>query len=229
MNATTHMTIGGLTGGLTLAYSLASRSFSFDFSGYEIYPLIVTAAAIAGGIAPDIDMKKSKAGRFLRKMLRIGLVASAIFMVVMYFLPQTGFHILDGAIGMGARIDRGLPLILAAFCIFVLVAVEKSKHRGFTHTLVGLLLISMPLIFMIETGVMFIGADIAVSAQAGFILGWFSHMVIDTFNSGGIPWAWPITSKRFRLMKINTGTDREVTFMVVSTVMFVAAYAIILV
>jgi len=222
------MAIGGMTGGLALAVGLASRTLSFSFSGYEIYPLIVAIAGIAGGIAPDIDMRHSKAGRILRKILRVGLVVSAIFLVAMYFVPQTGIAILDGAIGMGTRVDRGVPLILAAFCIFVLVAVEKSKHRGFTHTLVGLLFVAMPLIFMLETGVMFVGADIAVSAQTGFVLGWFSHMVIDTFNSAGIPWLWPLTTKRFNFMKIKAGTEREVTFLAVSTVVFLAAYVIII-
>jgi len=227
MNATTHMAIGGMTGGLAVAVGLANHTLSFGFLGYEIYPLLVAAAGVAGGIAPDIDMRQSKAGRILRKVMRVGLVASALFLVAMYFVPPTGIAILDGAIGMGARVDRGVPLMLAAFCIFVLVAVEKSKHRGFTHTLVGLLFVAMPLIFMLETGVMFVGADIAVSVQIGFVLGWFSHMVIDTFNSAGIPWLWPLLNKRFKIMKIKTGTEREVTFLAVSTVVFLAAYVMI--
>lgn len=228
MNATTHMVIGGLTGGLALALGIGSRTLSLHFSGYEIYPLLVTVAGVVGGLSPDIDMRHSRAGRALRKILRFGLFASALFLVIMYFLPPTGVDILDGAIGLGARVDRGVPLVLAAFCIFILVAVEKSKHRGFTHTAVGLIFIALPLMFMLYTGTMFVGANIAVSVQIGFILGWLSHMVIDTFNLGGIPWLWPLFRKRIRVARIKTGTKGEGTFLAMSVVVFAAAYALIL-
>jgi len=228
MNGTTHMSIGGLTGGLVLAYSIANRTLSFGFSGYEIYPLVVVAAGAMGGLAPDVDMARSTAGRFLRKALRAGLIGSALFLVIMYFVPPTGIQVLDGAIGMGARVDRGVPLALAAFSIFVLAVIEKSKHRGFTHTTVGLLVVGAPLILMLITGTMFVGADIVVSAQIGFVLGWFSHMVIDSFNYPGTPWLWPVVRKHFRVMRIGSGTEGEVKFMAVSMVLFIMSYALII-
>ena len=228
MNGTTHLTIGGLTGGLILAQTMANNTLSLSFSGYEIYPLIVTVAAAVGGLAPDVDIAHSKAGRFLREGLRITLAASALFMLVMALIPQTGIRLLDGAIARGAGINRGVPLILAAFCILIMFIVEKSKHRGFTHTTVGLLLVASPLIFMLVTRVMFVGADIAVSAQMGFVLGWLSHMVIDSFNRGGVPWLWPILKKRFRIMTIRTGSGMEGKFLMLCTAVFIVYYAAII-
>jgi len=228
MNGTTHMSIGALTGGLVLAYGIANRTLSFGLSDYEIYPLIVTAAGAIGGLAPDVDMARSKAGKFLRKVLRTVFIASALFMVAMNFIPPTGIEILDGAIGMGARVDRGVPLILAAFCILILAVIENSKHRGFTHTPVGLLVVASPLIFMLLTGTMFVGADIVVSAQIGFVLGWFSHMVIDSFNYPGTPWLWPLVTKHFNIMRIGSGTEGEAKFMAMSIVLFMMCYALII-
>jgi len=222
------MGIGALTGGLVLAYGIANRTLSFGFSGYEIYPLIVAAAGAMGGLAPDVDMARSKAGKFLRQWLRAGFIASALFMVAMYFIPPTGIDILDGAIGMGARVDRGIPLILAAFCIFILAVIEKSKHRGFTHTPVGLAVVVSPLVFMLLTGTMFVGADIVVSVQIGFVLGWFSHMVIDSFNYPGTPWLWPLVKKHFNVMRIGSGTEGEAKFMAMSIVLFIMCYALII-
>jgi len=229
MNGTTHITIGGLTGGLALAVGITSRSMSIDFYHYEIYPLVVTFAGAIGGLAPDIDMAHSKAGRFLRKILRASLIASALFLFIMFFMPQTGITFLDGAIGMGARIDRGIPLVLAAFSIFILLIIEKTKHRGFTHTIVGLATIAAPLAFMVATGVQFIGANIAVSVQVGFVLGWFSHMIIDTFNSKGVSWLWPLTKKRLKIMRITTGSKKEDMFLMYCFVFFIMCYGLILV
>jgi|GEM_PF-1677895 len=230
MNGTTHMAVGALAGGLTFAVSFASRSFSINIQGYEVYPLVVTAAAAMGGLAPDVDIAHSKAGRFLRKFLHAGLVASTMFMLVMFFLPESvGIGVLDGAIGMGERVDRGVPIVLAAFCVLVMIIIEKSKHRGFTHTVPGLVLVSAPLMFMLLTGVLFVGADIAVSGQIGFVMGWLSHMLIDTFNRGGIPWLWPVTKKRFRVAKIATGSVEEGRFLVFSIVGFAMIYAFIVV
>jgi len=228
MNGTTHMTIGGLTGGLILAQTMASNTLSLNFSGYEIYPLIVTVAAAIGGLAPDVDIAHSKAGRFLRSGLRMTLAASAIFLLAMVFMPQTGIAFLDGAVARGAEVNRGVPLVLAAFCGLIMLIIEKSKHRGFTHTIVGLLLVASPLLFMLITGVMFVGADIAVSAQIGFVLGWLSHMVADTFNRGGVPWLWPVLKKRFRVMRIRTGSGMESKFAVVCTLLFILCYAAII-
>jgi len=223
------MLVGALTGGIALAFSVANRTLSFNVSAYEIYPLVVTLAGVIGGLAPDIDMRQSKAGSFLRKILRMSLVVSAIFLLAMVFVPQTGIEFLDGAIATGARMDRGFPSVLAAFCIFVLVVIEKSKHRGFTHTIVGLLVIAAPLVFMLITGVIFVGANIAVSAQIGFVLGWLSHMIIDSFNSPGIPWLWPVLNKRFRIMRIRCGSKDEATFVAMCTVLFIACYALIII
>jgi len=229
MNGTTHMTIGALTGGLLLAHSIAASTLSLTISGYEVYPLIATAAAAMGGLSPDVDIAHSKAGRVLRKLLRTGFIASAVFMLLMAVMPQTGIEVLDGAIGMGASVNRGVPLILAAFCIFIMLVIEKSKHRGFTHTVIGLVLVAMPLGFMLITGVRFIGADIAASVQIGFVLGWLSHMVIDTFNRGGVPWLWPLTRKRIRVMRIGTGTKAEGKFAAASTLLFILCYILIVV
>ncbi|MCL2285483.1 MAG: metal-dependent hydrolase [Firmicutes bacterium] len=228
MNGPTHMGIGALTGGLVLAYGIANRTLSFGLGGYEIYPLAVTIAAAMGGLAPDVDMARSTAGKFLRKLIRAGLIISALFLIVMDFVQPTGIEILDGAIGMGARVDRGVPIVLAVFCLLIFAIIDKSKHRGFTHTTVGLVFVACPLVFMLLTGTMFVGADIAVSVQIGFVLGWFSHMVIDSFNYPGTPWLWPVVKKHFRVMRIGSGTQGEAKFMAMSVVVFIMCYALII-
>jgi len=230
MNSTTHMTVGALSAGLLLAHSLSNGpQLSFELAGYQVYPLIAVFAGAMGGLAPDVDMAKSRARRFLRRVVRTCLILSALSLAIMYFIPPYGYEFWDGTVRLGAGADRGVSLVLAAFCIFIIVIAEKAKHRGFTHTVVGLAVVAAPLVFMLITGVMFVGAYIAVSAQIGFLLGWLSHMVIDSFNYPGTPWLWPLVKKHFRLMRIASGKEGEATFLLVCIVIFAACYAIIII
>lgn len=227
MKGVTHLTVGGLTGGLFLAVSAGAGSVSIELSNYTVYSLLVIASSAVGGLGPDVDMAHSKGGKFFRKAMRSILVLSAIFLIVLFFLPPTGINFFDGAIAMGARIDRGMLIILSAFCLLVLALIEKSKHRGFTHTFVSLLVIALPLAFMLATEISFVGANIVVSAQIGFLIGWFSHLIIDTFNRGGVPWLWPISKKKFKIMRIVTGSDAENRFVTYTMIFFIMCYAII--
>ncbi len=40
---------------------------------------------------------------------------------------------------------------------------------------------------------------------SGFLLGFLSHILSDTFTAGGVPWAWPLSKKRYHLTNINSG------------------------
>ena len=213
------MAVGGMAGGVTIALAVAARSFSLDVAGYDVYPWIVTVAAVFGGLAPDVDMAHSKGGRFLRKLLRTSLLLSAVFLLGLFFVPFLQDY--------SGRVDFAVPAAFAAICIFIFVVIERSKHRGFTHTVVGLGVVASPGLFMAITSTQFVGADIVFAVQLGFSIGWLSHMVIDTFNKGGIPWLWPLTKKRFRVMYIGTGTGGEGKFMVACTIVFIMVYGLI--
>lgn len=229
MNGTTHMIVGGLTGGLVFVYGIANHSMSLNFSGYEIYTFVVTVAGAVGGLAPDVDMRQSKAGKSLRKLLKTVMIISTVFLAAMPFISETGIKILDRAVSFGASVDQKVPIVLVAFCILLMIVIEKSKHRGFTHTLVALFIVALPLFYMLYTKTVFIGADIVVSAQIGFVLGWFSHMLIDTFNYPGTPWLWPVVNNHFNIMRVDSGTIEETRFLVICVVVFIAGYTLILV
>lgn len=54
-------------------------------------------------------------------------------------------------------------------------------HRGWTHSLLGLILFSVPLLFIFNTG-------IAVVFAAGYL----SHLLLDMLNPAGVRIFWPI-------------------------------------
>lgn len=85
------------------------------------------------------------------------------------------------------------------------------KHRGFLHTPLFIVLASM----IISAGILFLdGPEQSWARQfaAGLIPGMLSHIILDTFNKGGISWLWPITKKRYRLLSIKTDSITESAF-----------------
>lgn len=82
-----------------------------------------------------------------------------------------------------------------------------SSHRGFYHT---------PILYIVLYFLM--GIVLPESIAFGFLVGAMSHLVLDTFNSKGIMWFWPITRKHFHIASIRTRTAGESAFMIVMVV-----------
>ncbi len=66
------------------------------------------------------------------------------------------------------------------------------KHRGVTHSLFALCLISL------------VARHVSPVILPYVALGYGSHLVLDLLTVWGIPILWPV-QKRFRLMRISTG------------------------
>lgn len=83
-----------------------------------------------------------------------------------------------------------------------------SKHRGFWHSIYGLLIfgiISVVIIYLIH---------VSGTYSLALPLGYFLHLAADSFNVSGIKWLWK--SKKMHLKwKIKTGTITEQLFFVI--------------
>lgn len=85
------------------------------------------------------------------------------------------------------------------------------KHRGFLHTPLFILLVSM----ILPKGILLLSSSEQIRANlfaTGLVPGMLSHIILDTFNKGGISWFWPISKKRFRLLSIKTDSITETVF-----------------
>lgn len=82
-------------------------------------------------------------------------------------------------------------------------AINKfAGHRKLFHApLVYLLLYSMSL-GMITHKLLLIGAQ-------GLFLGILSHLILDSFTIGGLPWFYPLSKKKFSLSNIKTNSKLE--------------------
>ncbi|QHI73302.1 metal-dependent hydrolase [Aminipila terrae] len=82
------------------------------------------------------------------------------------------------------------------------------KHRGVIHTPVFVLAISVVL-SMLNWGWLHEFNSQAIYFIWGFIPGMFSHLILDTLNVQGIMWFWPLSAKRFHILKIRTNSAME--------------------
>lgn len=105
------------------------------------------------------------------------------------------------ALGFGLSYINHQPIVSAALlglltqACAVLPDIDiklKLKHRGVTHSLLALLLISL-------------GAQHVAPLLVPYVAsGYGSHLLLDFLTVWGIPILWPL-QKRFRLMRISTG------------------------
>lgn len=84
-----------------------------------------------------------------------------------------------------------------------------TKHRGIIHTPICMIILAMLCSILMVVVPKDMHA-IAVEIAEGILIGYFSHLLLDTFNPGGIMWLYPISKKYFHIAQIKTGTIGEV-------------------
>ena len=136
-------------------------------------PLAIALAVISANI-PDFDHE------FKRNHVLTIIALGALISLFLYFL--------------------GLPYYLGIVIILLGGMFLVSSHRGFTHSLLALLLF---------TGIIYgiaamIGSGIGYWIAIGFGMGYASHILLDSFNPKGVPLFFPIKHK-FSFGKIVTG------------------------
>ena len=92
-------------------------------------------------------------------------------------------------------------------------------HRGFIHTpLFCFLLVGFMAFFLCNTPI--IDVDISSKIICGFLIGFMSHLILDTITPKGIMWLFPLSRKYF-----STQSEWLVKLIILtSTVWFVVSY-----
>ncbi|MDR2783623.1 MAG: metal-dependent hydrolase [Treponema sp.] len=223
MDGYTHMIIGGLSGAVPVAISIAEKKFGFSLESQHVYyPLIGVLPAVAGSLGPDIDLPNSKSGRALRLFLKSAMtlfgVLSLSLAVYVCFIDKL------------IRPVNVLFPVLAAFALVCLIRLllPVARHRKGTHSGLALLIILLPVLYIIGYMPANLLTSILFSIWFGFCMGWISHLVADTFNRKGVPWLYPLDGKLYHIANIVTGSKRERSFRKVCVVVFSAVYLAIL-
>ncbi|MDR2193589.1 MAG: metal-dependent hydrolase [Treponema sp.] len=223
MNGYTHIVVGGLSGAIPVAISIAEKKFGFSISAEHVYyPLIGMLPAIAGSLGPDIDLPNSKGG----KAVRLFLKSSITFFGVVSLGLAVSLCFID-------KLIRPVNVLFPVLAVFVLLCLVRlllpiAKHRRGTHSGLALLIIMLPVLYIIgympDTAL----TDVLFSIWVGFCIGWVSHLFADTFNRKGVPWFYPLDNRHYHIAHIVTGSKRERTFRIFCIVVFGAVYLAIL-
>ncbi|MDR0374911.1 MAG: metal-dependent hydrolase [Treponema sp.] len=224
MNGYTHMIVGGLSGAVPVAISLAEKKFGFSLGSEHVYyPALGILPAVAGSLGPDIDLPNSKGGRAVRLFLKSAITLfgalSLIFAVYLCFID---------------KLIRPVNVLFPALAIFILVCLVRlllpiARHRKGTHSGLALLIILSPVLYIIGYMSANLLTNILLSIWFGFCIGWISHLAADTFNRKGVPWLYPLDGKFYRIANIVTGGKRERAFRKVCVVVFSVVYLAILI
>ena len=101
-----------------------------------------------------------------------------------------------------SKMGRKLPIINRLLKLFGI------KHRGLTHSIVGVILIIL-LAHQIHTS-----GWIGQAILWGVVIGYISHLIADMMNPQGIPLFFPNQNK-FNLLNINTSSFGEHIFSII--------------
>jgi inner membrane protein len=188
----THVSVG-----VTLSSIIA------NLIGISITPMFIIATAIAS-ILPDIDHPK---GAINQKIL---LINNGMFKVITYVL----FAALIMLYG-----PKYFDITVIYYTAPLFLVIAFSRHRGITHSLVGLAFVAMFSIFIKHK----YGIDLVMA----FVLGVGSHIFLDMFNPEGVELFWPCR-KNYRFpVHFSTGGKIEAivsySFLIAVIYMFIGS------
>ncbi len=143
--------------------------------------LVIIGASIFGSLVPDIDHPKSK---FNQKILPI---KNKFFRVIVYLLLGLGLCYISKEKNNQVFILLGITLVITSL----------SHHRGFTHSLLGLICFSS-IVYMAVI-------EYVPELYIGFVFGYISHLIADFTTKNGIEIFYPWGKNLSFLITIKTG------------------------
>lgn len=219
MNGYTHMVVGGLSAGVSVAAALSSGKFGFQIQNQIFYPLAAVVPAVIGALGPDVDLPQSIAGRWIRKILKAVILGLGGMILGLLYLSFIGGRTL-----LVLRPFFGLFVICCSLLVFILY----SKHRRETHNIIFFIVLCFPLGWFLYFSSFSFYSNLMFSLWCGFLIGWFSHLVADSFNKKGVPWFYPFSKKHYHIAKVLTGSYQETNFRSIAIGAFAISYLFIL-
>lgn len=148
--------------------------------------LAIITASTLGALAPDLDHPK---GELNQKLL---LINNNFY--------KTAFYLIVGIIFLCIYIQNNSSLFILLGLFSFALAI--SSHRSFTHSILGLILFSAIIrLILMEYGLSPI--------YKGFIMGYASHLLADSFTAKGIKLFYPIKTNVVFPLKVKTSSFAE--------------------
>lgn len=135
---------------------------------------VCICAAALGSTIPDIDVSSSKPRKELNTIVGISITS-----IVVLIALELIFHI-----GIYEKIESEVKIlrILLGFTLFLLLGLfgTKTKHRTFTHSIVGVLIFSASICLAFP------------SATVSFTIAMTSHILLDFLNKKRVKLFYPL-------------------------------------
>lgn len=90
-------------------------------------------------------------------------------------------------------------------------------HRGFTHSLLSLILASFVGLLLMQL----LPYPTTLYIVFGFLLGYASHIILDCLNPAGVPLFYPVKKDKISVCEIRTGGIVEMVFFLLLVIVFV--------
>ena len=189
MMGKTHVAIGLLTA------TFAGTMVRWPGLGSGLFPFAGSMAAVVlGSLAPDLDQPGSTLTREVAGPFGSSRIAAMLGgAVALYLSGKVNVKI------MGFNLSSALSLIG-----IILLVMAFFKHRGVTHSLLGVLAAWYAVTALQNLG--FYQHYIGIAIVKPFMIGYIAHIVADFF-SGGIAPMYPVIEKRIEPpYSISTGS-----------------------
>lgn len=182
-----------MTGKTHVAIGIAAALTITQGQSLENQLIMVVTTALSS-LFPDLDHPNSK------------LNQKILFIKNKFF--KTLFYLAFAALLFYAYISTEIPALLFLSIASGLIGI--SVHRGFTHSLLGLLSYSLL--------VKFIASEYNIEyVYRGFVLGFTLHLIADFFTSQGIKLFYPVKKNISSPLVIKTNNSAEkLIFLVLS-------------
>lgn len=189
MTGKTHMNIG-----------LATTAAIFNFTAIPAEPkTMITALSITalGALMPDIDLENTKISNlFLKLALYLGLLAVPILLI----LHKNRWDFSSSISFSNLNIMGGAILLL------LIVLSKFTKHRTFTHSLLGLILFSWGVYVLLNS---------SIHLLLYFVLGYVLHLITDSLTFQGIQLLFPLKARQ-AVGIVKTGGILDTTLSIIS-------------
>ena len=139
--------------------------------------LLGSALSFLGGLTPDVDQFQSKLGRKISKFM----ISIFSILLLLLLLKQSFQFNLNAYLPVNQllnSIPKG-PLLFILLCSMGL----NTKHRTFTHSLLGALLFTLCIYLCFPKYYHY------------FLIGYLSHLILDLFNKEGMEIFFPLGRK----------------------------------
>lgn len=133
-----------------------------------------TTLALIGSLIVDIDTDKSKGAKLLKESFK-GVVVLIILGII--FQTQHNVNVLNYITENKTITQRfvGLGILVVA-----LIIGKFSSHRGFTHSLIGIVSYTIPVYMLVG------------SLYTWFLIGYIAHILADMFNKKEVRLLYPL-------------------------------------